>query len=109
MTAKRLVSVLSSAVIALAAIGMPGVEHRSGNLTHRIAQKAEVIFCMTDEQRKELIAMFPEAASKTHCLQPLGDIDDPAGKGPAAFAELAGLLERLVGERLTTLGVSGAA
>ena len=94
---------------ALAAIGMPGVEHRSANLTHRIAQKAEVIFCMTEEQRNELISTFPEAASKIHCLQPLGDIDDPAGKGPAAFAELARLLQRLIGERLRTLGVAGAA
>ena len=74
---------------ALAAIGMPGIEHRSGNLTHRLAQKAEIIFCMTEEQRKELIAMFPEAAAKVHCLQPLGDIDDPTGKGSAAFLELA--------------------
>lgn len=89
----------------MAAIGVPSFEHRSGNLTHGLAQKAEVIFCMTQEQRKALIAKFPEAASKIHCLLPDGDIDDPTGKGPASFLELAGLLQRLVGERLSTLGV----
>ncbi len=94
---------------ALATIGTPGVEHRSGNLTHRLAQKAEVIFCMTEEQRKGLIAMFPEAASKVHCLQPLGDIDDPTGKGAPAFLELASLLQRLIGDRLSTLGIMEAA
>ncbi len=93
------------AELALSAIGMPGVEHRSGNLTHRLAQNAEVIFCMTEAQRKELIAMFPEAASKVQCLEPLGDIDDPTGKGSAAFLKLAGLLEQLIGHRLSTLGI----
>ena len=90
---------------AFATIGIPAVSHRSGNLTHRLAQKAEVIFCMTEEQRTELSAKFPEAASKVHCLHPVSDIDDPTGKGPAAFLELAGLLQRLVGDRLSTLGI----
>lgn len=94
---------------ALATIGMSCVGHRSGNLTHHLAQKAEVIFCMTEEQRQKLIAMFPEAASKAHCLQPLADIDDPNGKGTAAFLELAGLLQRLIGDRLSTLGILEAA
>ncbi len=49
--------------------------------------------------------MFPEAAAKVHCLQQLGSIDDPTGKGPAAFAELADLLQQLIGERLNALGI----
>jgi molybdate transport system ATP-binding protein len=98
-------SLTAEAEQALAAIGLPGVEHRSGNLTHRLARKAEVIFCMTEEQRKDLIAMFPEAAAKIHCLRPLGSIDDPSGNGAAAFMELADLLQQLIGERLNALGV----
>jgi molybdate transport system ATP-binding protein len=89
----------------LTAIGLPSVEHRSGNLTHRLAQQAEVIFCMTHDQRKELLAKFPEAASKIHCLQQAGDIVDPTGKGLPAFLDLAGLLQRLIGDRLSALGV----
>lgn len=98
-------SLTAEAEQALAAIGLPGVAHRSGNLTHGLARKAEVIFCMTEEQRECLVAMFPEAAAKVHCLQPLGSIDDPTGKGPAAFQELAGLLQQLIGERLNALGI----
>jgi molybdate transport system ATP-binding protein len=94
---------------ALATIGMPGIEHRSGNLTHRLAEKAEIIFCMTDEHGNRLRAMFPEAASKVHCLQPLGDIDDPSGKGAAAYLELASMLQQVIAERLTELGISEAA
>ena len=102
-------SLTAEAEQALAAIGLPGVEHRSGNLTHRLARKAEVIFCMTEEQRQELTRLFPEAAEKVHCLQPLGTIDDPTGKGEAAFLELTGLLQQLIGDRLSALGILEAA
>jgi protein-tyrosine-phosphatase len=93
---------------ALATIGLPGIEHRSGNLTHRLAEKAEIIFCMTEEHGKQLRAMFPETASKVHCLQPLGDIQDPSGKGPAAFQELAALLQDVIGEQLNALSIEAA-
>jgi hypothetical protein len=60
---------------------------------------------MTEAQRQDLIRTFPEAAAKVHCLQPLGSIDDPTGKGSPAFVELAGLLQQLIGERLNALGI----
>jgi protein-tyrosine-phosphatase len=94
---------------ALAALGISGFEHRSSNLTRRLAEKAEIIFCMTEEQRNELVAMFPETASKVHCLQEIGNIGDPTGKGSVAFSELASLLKELIGERLRTLGIVEAA
>ncbi len=97
------------AVQTLASIGIPNVEHRSLNLTRRIAQQAEIIFCMTEEQRNGVIALFPDAAAKTHCLQPLGNIDDPTGKGTIAFSELAELLRRLINEQLDSLGIVDAA
>ncbi len=94
---------------ALATIGLPDVQHRSGNLTRGVVQRAEVIFCMTKEQRLKLIALFPEATSKIHCLNAVGDIDDPSGKGDPAFLELAGLTQQLVSERLSALGITEAA
>ena len=94
---------------ALAMMGMPDVKHRSGNLTHRLARQAEIIFCMTDDQRQELVALFPEAAGKTHCLQPLGNINDPTGQGSTAFSELASVLQQLIGDRLNGLGIVEAA
>jgi ABC-type Fe3+/spermidine/putrescine transport system ATPase subunit/protein-tyrosine-phosphatase len=93
---------------ALTTMGMPGIEHRSGNLTRRLAEKAEIIFCMTEAHGKQLGAMFPEAASKVHCLQPLGDIQDPSGKGSAAFQELAVLLQNLIAQQLNALNIEAA-
>jgi molybdate transport system ATP-binding protein len=92
LTARPGESLATEAEQALATIGMPGIEHRSGNLTNRIAKRAEVIFCMTEEHAKQLRSMFPEAASKVHCLQ-----------------LLASLLQQVIGERLTELGIPEAA
>jgi molybdate transport system ATP-binding protein len=94
---------------ALATMGMSGIKHRSGNLTHRLAQQAEFIFCMTEDQRRELVALFPEAAAKSHCLQPLGNINDPTGMGSTAFSELATVLQQLIADRLDSLGIVEAA
>jgi protein-tyrosine-phosphatase len=60
---------------------------------------------MTQNQRKKLLTEFPEAVSKIHCLHERGDIDDPTGKGSPGFLEVASLLQRLVGDRLSSLGV----
>ncbi len=92
---------------ALSAMGSPALAHRASNLTHRLAQRAEVIFCMTEEQRKELIAMFPEAISKTHCLHSDADIGDPHGKALDAFFDLAQQIQMLIHRRLNELGVGG--
>jgi len=94
---------------ALRSIGLTAIEHRSGNLTYGLAQRAEVIFCMTGEQQGALMAIFPESASKIHCLQASGDISDPTGKGSAAFLELAMLLQQLIGDRLNTMDITEAA
>ncbi len=87
----------------LTAMGLAAIEHRSGNLTRGLAQRAEVIFCMTDEQQRALMAMFPEAASKIHCLQAAGDIDDPSGKGMPAYLDCARRLQELIRLRLDQL------
>ncbi|HMG19980.1 MAG TPA: ATP-binding cassette domain-containing protein [Kofleriaceae bacterium] len=91
---------------ALRAIGMPALEHRSRNLTHAMAQRAEVIFCMTEKQRIEVTARFPEAVAKTHCLHPDADVGDPHGKSADAFSELARQIQGLVEQKLDDLGVS---
>jgi molybdate transport system ATP-binding protein len=90
---------------ALGAIGVPGHEHRSSNLTHRLIQKAEAVFCMTEEQRQELIAMFPEAKSKTYCLHPDADISDPHGEGVDAFVHLATQIQDMIRRRLDGIGL----
>lgn len=96
------------AELALEKIGMPVPEHRSRNLTHRLAQKAEAIFCMTEEQRRELTAMFPAAQPKSYRLHPEADIGDPHGEALDGFLDCALQIRELVRHRLNALGVGGA-
>lgn len=91
---------------ALGAIGMPALDHRSRNLTRAMAQRAEVIFCMTEAQRAEVTARFPEAIAKTHRLHPDADVGDPHGKSPDALSDLARQIQGLIGQQLDGLGVS---
>jgi len=91
---------------ALEAIGMPAAEHRSRNLTRAMVQRAEAIFCMTEQQRAEVTAKFPEAAAKAHCLHPHGEIGDPRGRSVDGLSELARQIQELIGQKLDDLGVS---
>jgi protein-tyrosine phosphatase len=100
--------IASEAEQALRAIGMSVIGHRSRNLTRRLARRAEVIFCMTEEQRKGLTMMFPETESKAYCLHPDADIDDPHNKAVDAFFDLAGQIQSLIRSRLDGLGVCDA-
>lgn len=91
---------------ALGAIGMPALEHRSRNLTRAMAQRAEVIFCMTEKQRTEVAARFPEAIAKTYCLHPEADVSFPHDvKSASAFSDMAREIQGLIGQKLDGLGV----
>jgi molybdate transport system ATP-binding protein len=92
---------------ALQAIGIPRSSHRSQNLTPELVEEAEAIFCMTEKQREQAVAMFPLAAAKIHCLRPGVDLEDPSGRGPEAFLKLAKQLQELVGLRLAEFGMPG--
>ncbi|MDT7540194.1 MAG: hypothetical protein QOE33_98 [Acidobacteriota bacterium] len=81
---------------ALHTLGIPARTHAARNLTAEMAHRVERIFCMTQEQRRAVIEMVPAAASKTHCLDPDGDVEDPIGGGPATYVNCAMRIHRLV-------------
>jgi molybdate transport system ATP-binding protein len=93
---------------ALGKIGMPVPEHRSRNLTHRLVQRAEAIFCMTEEQRRDLTVMFPATQPKSYRLHPDEDLCDPHGKALDGFLDCALQIQDLVRHRLDGLGVCRA-
>ena len=94
---------------ALGEIGMPVLDHRSHNLTHRLAQRAEAIFCMTEKQRSELMAQFPAADPKSYRLHPDTDIGDPHGSTLEGFLDCARQIQDSVRRRLDGLGVPAPA
>jgi protein-tyrosine-phosphatase len=60
---------------------------------------------MTNEHRSAVIKLVPSATQKTHCLDPAGDIEDPMGRGPEAYAACALRLRDLVRRRLAETGL----
>ena len=92
----------------LRSLSVPAQPHAARNLTPELAAQAELIFCMTKAHRKAVVEMLPEVEGKTYCLSTDEDIDDPIGKGMAAYVDCARQIQRLVQLRLNELGLAGA-
>jgi len=75
---------------------VPVQPHAARNLTPELASEAELIFCMTKAQREAVIEMLPQFAGKTYCLHADADVDDPIGKGMAAYVECARQIREFV-------------
>ncbi|HTG15059.1 MAG TPA: hypothetical protein VK747_07295 [Blastocatellia bacterium] len=90
---------------ALRHLGVPVPEHATRVLTLEMVNQAEVIYCMTQAHRDAVIEMFPSAASKTMCLDPDGDIDDPIGAGLEVFVRCGRRIQDLVRFHFDELGL----
>jgi protein-tyrosine-phosphatase len=96
----------ADAEVALRSLGVPAGRHRATPLTRALAERAEAIYCMTRGQRQAVLALLPDAAAKTACLDPEGDIPDPIGQPLAAYLACARRLQILVRARLRETGVT---
>jgi protein-tyrosine phosphatase len=81
-------------------LSVPVQPHAARNLTPELAAEAELIFCMTSAHRKAVVEMLPAVEGKTYCLSSEVDIDDPIGKGMAAYVECARQIQQFVRLRL---------
>jgi len=93
----------AEAAEVLRSLSVPVKPHAARNLTPELAEKAEVIFCMTKAHREAVLAMLPSVAGKTYCLDTEADIDDPIGKGMPAYVACARQILRLVRLRLDAI------
>ena len=89
-------------------LDVPVQPHVARNLTPELASEAELIFCMTKSQRQAVIEMLPQFANKTYCLHADTDVDDPIGKGMAAYVACARQIQQFVQLRLNELGLANA-
>lgn len=62
----------------LAQMGVIVPSHRARQLTPSLIDEADVVYCMTDAQRRDVVEMSPPAASKVECLDPERDLDEPS-------------------------------
>lgn len=90
----------------LRSFDVPVKPHAARNLTPELAERAELIFCLTSEHRQKVIEMLPAVAGKTYCLELQGDIADPIGKGMAAYIACARSIQAAVQLRFNEIGLT---
>jgi protein-tyrosine-phosphatase len=89
------------AATALRELGVPvPSHHRARPLTPRLCADSAAIYCMTRAQRDAVIAMAPQAADRTVCLDATADVPDPAGQPLERYRACATRLQELVRARL---------
>ena len=89
----------------LRSLSVPVQPHAARNLTPELAAEAEVIFCMTSAHRKAVVELLPSVAGKTYCLDTEGDVDDPIGKGMAAYLACAQRIQAAVQLRFNQMAL----
>jgi protein-tyrosine-phosphatase len=91
------------AVAALAELGIRPHPHGSQELTADLCGLADVIYCMTDEQRRAILELDPAAEAKTFRLDPDRDLPEPGHGSQEAWSSFAARVRVLVRERLVDL------
>ena len=105
VSAKVGAPLMPEAAEVLRSLNVPAQPHAARNLTPELAAEAELIFCMTKAHRKAVVEMLPAVEGKTYCLGTTADIDDPIGKGIAAYVNCARQIQQLVRVRLNEIGL----
>ncbi|HYQ62005.1 hypothetical protein [Actinophytocola sp.] len=85
---------------ALTRLGIPTAEHRARQVTPELIAQAHTVYTMTAAHRDAILALAPQAADKTICLDPAGDIADPHGSAPTAYQDCATHLHTVIHQRL---------
>jgi protein-tyrosine-phosphatase len=69
------------AVTALLELGVEApLDHRARQLTPVMCADSDAVYCMRRDHRESVIAIAPEAAGRTVCIEPDVDVPDPAGQ-----------------------------
>jgi phosphate transport system ATP-binding protein len=90
----------SKAISALSMLGCAPQTHASQQITQDLVDRADAIYCMTDEQCRDLALRFPGATWKLQRLDPIGNVEDSGSPEPADFLRIATRIRDLVRWRL---------
>lgn len=94
---------------ALRELKVPVPEHTSRQLTSVLCEQSGEVFCMTAAHRDAVLALVPGASDRVHCLDPAGDIAEPARHSYQSYLDCARQLRVLVRTRLPQLASSPGA
>lgn len=93
------------AAVALRELGVPVPRgHQSTPLTPQLCDRSVAVYCMTRDQRDTVVAMAPDAANRTYCLDAAADVPDPVGQPPEMYLGVARRIQAAVRARLAEQG-----
>jgi phosphate transport system ATP-binding protein len=90
----------AKAISALSELECTSHPHASREITQELVDRADAIYCMTDEQCRDLALRFPAATWKLQRLDPLGNVEDSRSSDSADFLRVATRIRDLVRWRL---------
>ncbi|MFF4695067.1 arsenate reductase/protein-tyrosine-phosphatase family protein [Streptomyces chattanoogensis] len=97
---------------ALAGLDIPRAayrRHRARPVTPVLCRGSAVVYCMTRAQCDQVAALVPGLDGRVVCLDPAGDIPNPAGRPPEEYRACARRIQASVHARLREhLGPAGA-
>jgi protein-tyrosine-phosphatase len=82
--------------------------HRSRPLTAELCRRAVAIYCMTAEQCAAVIALAPEVADRTQCLDAAGSIPEPSATSLDEHRRAVAIIRRAVRRRLAEHSIAAA-
>ncbi len=98
----------SEAATVLLELGIEApLDHRARQLTPVMCAGSDAVYCMTRDHRESVIAMAPETAERTVCIDTGVDVPEPAGHIDA-YRDCAGKLRTLIRQHLQEQGPSKA-
>jgi protein-tyrosine-phosphatase len=101
--------IADNAVTALNELGVLVPDnHQARQVTPELVAEAHTIYTMTNAHRDALLELVPEAADKTICLDPGGDIPDPHGQPSTAYSDCATRIHTVIQRRLVQESVSAS-
>lgn len=80
----------------------------SRRINNNLISEADLIFVMEQRHYQRIAADYPEAIGRTFLLDPQGEIDDPYGKSPEAYAKCLTEVTCCVDRLAQLIGASNA-
>ncbi len=107
LAASRGAQAAADAQEVVSGLGGTLAHHASQPVTDALIEQADWIIPMTRDHRDAILDYHPEAAERTHLLDPGGgDIDDPIGCGREVYRRTAAAIRRGIDELLDAMGLA---
>jgi protein-tyrosine-phosphatase len=103
LAVKEGASMTDGAINAVRRLGVAAPPHSSRPLTAEMMKQAAIVYCMTRKHHSAVLDLHPWAATKTKCLDPESDIEDPTGGEEEAFSKCARRIQGLIRMHLDEL------